>query len=46
MCYCLADKQVKKEGGSPGSVVMGGDSCPEDCGFKSKYHILDGHFIT
>ena len=28
-----------KWGGSPGLV---GDSCSEGCGFKSKYHILDG----
>ena len=23
---------------------MGGDSCPEDRGFKSQHCILDGHF--
>ena len=23
-------------------MVMGGDSCPEGCGFESKQHILDG----
>ena len=33
-------------GGSPGLVVMGGDSCSEGCGFKSWHHILDGHFYT
>ena len=27
---------------SLGLVVMGGDSCPEGCGFESKQHILDG----
>ena len=25
-------------------MVMGGDSCPEGCGFESKHCILDGHF--
>ena len=25
---------------------MGGDSCSEDCRFKSQYRILDGHFFT
>ena len=31
-------------GGSPGLVVMEGDSCSEGRGFKSKHYILDGHF--
>ena len=31
-------------GGSPGLVVMGGDSCSEGCGFESQHHILNGHF--
>ena len=31
-------------GGSPGLVVMGGDSLSEGHGFESWYHILDGHF--
>ena len=30
-------------GGSPGLVVMGGDSCSEGRGFESQHHILDGH---
>ena len=25
---------------------MGGDSCPEGCGFDSQYCILYGHFFT
>ena len=25
-------------------MVMGGDSCSEGRGFKSRYRILDGHF--
>ena len=33
-------------GGSPGLVIMGRDSCSEGCGFKSRHHILDGHFFT
>ena len=31
-------------GGSPGLVVMGGDSCSEVCGFESLHCILYGHF--
>ena len=31
-------------GGSPGLVIMGGDSCSEGCGFESQHRILDGHF--
>ena len=30
--------------GSPGLVVIGGDSCSEGCWFESLHHILDGHF--
>ena len=32
-------------GGSPGLLVMGGDSCSKSCGFKSWHHILDGNDI-
>ena len=32
--------------GSPGLVVMGGDSCTEGRGFESQCCILDGHFFT
>ena len=31
--------------GSPGLVVMGGDSRSEGRGFEYQYHILDGHDI-
>ena len=31
--------------GSPGLVVMGGDSCPRGYGFESHHQILDGHFL-
>ena len=32
-------------GGSPGLVVMGGDSCSKGCGYESRRLILDGHDI-
>ena len=31
-------------GGSPGLVVMGGDSYSKSREFESRHHILDGHF--
>ena len=31
-------------GGTPGLVVMGGDSCSKGCGFKSQHCKLDEHF--
>ena len=34
----------KSTGGSPGQVVMGGDSCSEGHGFESHHHTLDGIF--
>ena len=33
-------------GGSPGLVVMGGDSRSKGRGFESRRRILDGHFFT
>ena len=33
-------------GGSPGLVVMGGDSGLEGRGFEAQHHILDGHLFT
>ena len=33
-------------GGSPGLVVMGGDSRSKGRGFESRHRILDGHFFT
>ena len=33
-------------GGSPGLVVMEGDSKSEGRGFESRHCILDGHFLT
>ena len=32
-------------GGSPGLVVMGGDSCSKGPEFESRHHILNGHDI-
>ena len=43
--YSLDVTFTQELGGSPGLVVMGGDSCSEGRGFKSQYHILDGHNI-
>ena len=40
------NKEKKPLGGSPGLVVMGGHSCAKGCEFKSRHHILDGHFFT
>ena len=37
--------QRSSSGGSPGLVVMGGDSCSKGCGFESWHRILDGHDI-
>ena len=36
----------KSSDGSPGLVVMGGESCSKGCEFKSRHHLLDGHFFT
>ena len=33
-------------GRSPGLVVMRVDSCSKSYEFKSRHHILDGHFFT
>ena len=33
------------DGGSPGLMLMGGDSCSKGCEFKSWHNILDGHFL-
>ena len=37
--------KVKGLGGSPGLVVIGGDSHSERHGFESRRHILGGHGI-
>ena len=31
-------------GGSPGLLVMGGDSCSKGRELESQHHILEGHF--
>ena len=41
----LLTKQVN-QGGSPGLMVMGGDSHSKGRGFESRHRILDGHFFT
>ena len=46
MNWVTYEVQPKKESGSPGEVVMGGDSCSKGCGFESRHNILDGHFFT
>ena len=33
-------------GGTPGLVVMGGDSCSKGCGFKSQHCKLDERFYS
>ena len=38
--------EIKKMGGSPAQVVLGGDSCSECRGFESQHHILHGYFFT
>ena len=42
----MLSKFDRNEGGSPGLVVMEGDSCCKGCGFKSQHNLLDGHFFT
>ena len=37
---------IYRVGGSPGLVVMGGDSCSESHKFEFWPRILDGHFFT
>ena len=48
MSVLLSTAEVKRpryyNGGSPGLVVMGGDSCSKGHEFESQHHILDGHF--
>ena len=36
--------KASKMGGSPGLMVIGGDSCYVGCGFESQYQMLDGPF--
>ena len=37
---------LTQKGGSPGRVVIGGDSWSEGCGFESQHCTQDGHFFT
>ena len=38
--------KLRSGSGSPGLVVMGGDSFSEGRGFVSHHHVLHGHFFT
>ena len=40
-----SNNKSSSNGGSPGLVVMGGDSCSKGRGFESRRRILDGHNI-
>ena len=42
----LSHRNYSDVGGSPGLVVMGGDSCSKGREFDSRHSILDGHFFT
>ena len=42
---CVTNKR-EILGGSPGLVVMGGESRSKGRGFDSRHPILDGHFFT
>ena len=44
--HSSCSKVIRHLDGSPGLVVMGGDSCSRGRGFKSQHHILYGHFLT
>ena len=41
----LGDENGTAGGGSPGLVVMGGDSHSKGCGFESRCRILDGNDV-
>ena len=43
--FCPAWQTTFDVGGSPGLVVMGGDSNFEGCGFESRHRTLGGHDI-
>ena len=46
-CLTSTDtNKVFRQGGSPGLVVMEGDSSSVGHGFKSQHRILDGHFFS
>ena len=42
----MLHKDDDRLGGSPGLVVMGGDSCSKGREFKSQHFILDGHLVV
>ena len=41
----IADKHCLEKGGSPGLVVMGGNSYSKGREFESWHHIMDGYFV-
>ena len=43
--YTHTHRKCNCMGGSPGLVVLGGDSCTEDHGFESQHLRLDRHDI-
>ena len=43
-CVYVLESENAFLGGSPGLVVMGGNSCSKGREFKSQHHIQDGHF--
>ena len=45
MIYTSQRKEVVFLGGSPGLVVMVGDSCSEGHGFEIQHGILNGHLL-
>ena len=45
LLFELLTLTIHELGGSPGLVVMGGDSRSKGCGFESWHRILDGHDI-
>ena len=44
ICSSPRSKKIFCQAGSPGLVVMGGDSSYEGCGSESYLRIMDGHF--
>ena len=46
MSFFVKANNVLTKGGSPGLVVMGGDSCSKGLEFESWHRILVGHFFT
>ena len=41
LCRCMLGREISAEGGSPGLVVMGYNSCSTGCMFESRRQIPD-----